>query len=140
MIRKTAFFLTLALAIIAASASADNRTDVKVKTISGTLTCLACDLKGYEGINSQCEALGHHHCVRKANGDYVNFLQNDHSEALIAGGGRHNTEIKVTGIYHNQSHTIDVESYEIDGIKTTWCDAHNRMDMCGDPKAVKATE
>jgi len=135
--RKTVLFLALALFGFSITASAGYWNDNEQKTLTGTLTCLACDLKNLAGTNSQCEVFGHRHSLRLNNGDYVYFLENDHSEALIQGGGRHDTKVKVTGIYNKKSHTIDVQSYEIDGVVTEWCDSHKRMDMCGHEMAHK---
>ena len=135
MTRKLSLFLVLAMAISSISALA--ATQPNVKTLTGTLTCLACDLKKLKGVNSECEAYGHKHCLRLDNDKYVNFLVNDHAEALIRGGGRHDTRVTVTGIYDANSRTIDVQSYVIDGIETTWCEKHGQMDICGDTKAGK---
>ena len=137
MIRKTVLLLMLSIVILGVTASADNWNDNKLKTYTGTLTCLACDLKKLAGTNSQCETFGHRHSLRLDNGNYIYFLENDHSEDLVKGGGRHDTRITVTGIYNKKSHTIDVQSYEIDGIKTEWCRGHERMDMCGTKKVKK---
>ena len=131
--RKISVFVVLAIAALSGVASANSQK--KVKTFSGTLTCLACDLKKLEGTNSECEAYGHKHCLRLDNDKYINFLENDHSEALIKGGGRHDTRVTVTGIYNSNSHTVDVQSYVIDGINTVWCEKHRQMDICGDTKS-----
>jgi len=136
MVRKTALFLLLAFVSLGVTASAGN--NAKVKTFEGTLTCLACDMKNLDGANAQCEAFGHRHSLRLDNGNYIYFIENDHSEALIKGGGRHNTRAKVTGIYNKKAHALDVQTYEIDGLTTAWCDVHGTMDMCGDKNAAKA--
>ena len=133
MIRRIAVFLVLAITALSVAASAASQKNTK--TFTGTLTCLACDLKKLEGTNSECEAYGHRHSLRLDNGKYVNFLENDHSEALLKGGGRHNTRIQVTGIYDSKSHTIDVHDYVIDNIQTVWCEKHGQMDICGDTKS-----
>jgi hypothetical protein len=130
MNRKISMSLMLAMTVLSVSVSAGSK--AKVKTLTGTLTCLACDLKKLAGTNSECEAYGHKHCLRLDNDKYVNFLENDHSEALIKGGGRHDTRATVTGIYDSKSRTMDVQSYVIDGITTAWCEKHGQMDTCGD--------
>jgi hypothetical protein len=127
--------VTLVLVIAALNVTASAASKKNAKTFTGTHTCLACDLKKLEGTNSECEAYGHKHCLRLDNGKYINFLENDHSEALIKGGGRHNTRITVTGIYNSNSHTIDIQSYVIDGIKTEWCEKHHQMDICASTKS-----
>lgn len=132
MMRKITVLLALVMA--AHSAAAQPAGQKKVRTFTGTLTCLACDLKKLEGTNSECDAYGHKHCLRLDNDRYINFLENDHSEVLVKGGGRHDTRITVTGIYDSNSRTIDVQSYVIDGIKTTWCEKHQQMDICSDKK------
>ena len=136
MIRKTTVLLVLAIAALSVAASAASQKNVK--TFTGTLTCLACDLKKLEGINSECEVYGHRHSLRLDNGKYINFLENDHSEALLKGGGRHNTKVQVTGVYDSKSHTIDINSYVIDGINTVWCEKHGQMDTCGNPKPAES--
>ncbi len=100
------------------------------KTFTGTWVCLACDLKNVESVRAQCEDFGHRHCLKLNDGKYVQFLENDHSIDLIKGGGRHDTEITVTGLYDSNARTIDVENYTIDGRTSTWCAAHSKMDMC----------
>jgi hypothetical protein len=136
--RKISVFSVLAIAALSGAASANSQKNVK--TFTGTHTCLACDLKKLEGTNSECEAYGHKHCLRLDNGKYINFLENDHSEALIKGGGRHNTRITVTGIYDSKSHTMDIHNYVIDGIKTVWCEKHHQMDICGDTQSGTSTK
>jgi hypothetical protein len=116
-------------------ASAQQPQSGVIKTFKGTWTCLACDLKGLDGsVRAQCEDLGHKHCLRLDNGNYVFFLENDHSLDLIKGGGRHNTRMSVTGKYFPKAHVLDVQSYVIDDITTAWCPVHQKMDMCSDAK------
>jgi hypothetical protein len=110
------------------------------KTFTGTWTCLACDMKGHDGsVRAQCEELGHRHCLRLDNGDYVFFLENDHSLELIKGGGRHEARVTVKGTYFKKARTIDVQSYTIDGRNTAWCPEHSRMDLCLDNTAKQAS-
>lgn len=133
MIRRIAVFSVLAIAALSVAASAASQKNTK--TFTGTLTCLACDLKKSEGTNSECEGYGHRHSLRQDNGQYVNFLENDHSDALLKGGGRHNTVATVTGVYYSEAQTIDVHDYVIDGIRTAWCEKHGQMDICGNTKS-----
>jgi len=105
-------------------------TSSKVRTFTGTYTCLVCDLQKSEGAHGQCDQFGHTYCLRLDNGRYIMFLHNDHAEDLVKGGGRTNFRMTVTGIYDMQSHTIDVQNYVIDGVKSTWCAEHKRMDNC----------
>jgi len=135
--RKSVVFLMLMFVSLGATAIAESPNGGMLKTCNGTLTCLACDLRHYEGLNAQCEVFGHRHSIRLKNGDYIYFLENDHSTDLIKGGGRHNAQIEVTGFYDKKSHTIDVQSYVIDGIRTEWCADHERMDMCAQNREVQ---
>jgi len=128
MTRKSIILAIMALLALGAAASADKKAEMK--TFTGTWTCLACDLKQYEGLRAQCEDFGHKHCLRLDNGRYIQFLENDHSIDLVKGGGRHEAKISVRGLYDKDSRTMDIESYTIDGMTTAWCDQHHRMDMC----------
>jgi hypothetical protein len=104
------------------------------KSFTGTWTCLNCDLAGRDGSSrTQCEDLGHRHCLRLNNGKYLFFLDNDHATALIKGGGRHEVRMSVTGTYFPNAHTIDVQSYVIDGRTTSWNEEHQKMEMHSDP-------
>jgi hypothetical protein len=119
--------------VLTVAAFAQQKTEQK--TFTGTWTCLACDMKGLDGsVRAQCEELGHRHCLRLDNGDYVFFLDNDHSHELIMGGGRHEARVTVTGTYFKKAHTIDIQSYTIDGITSAWCPEHGSMDHCVDKK------
>lgn len=128
MIRKSLFFGAVVLLAMSAGIFAAERG--QKKEFTGTWTCLACDLKKFDGVRAQCEDFGHKHCLRLNDGRYIQFLENDHSIDLIKGGGRHEVQLTVRGIYDSKSHTIDVEDYTIDGVTTTWCSDHNRMDHC----------
>ena len=82
------------------------------------------------GEKAECEDLGHKHALKLDDGTYIAFVENARSEALVVGGGRYNTRIEVCGLYDSSTHVIDLESFEIDGIWSTWCDSDGRMDMC----------
>jgi hypothetical protein len=127
------------LLLFSAVAIAQQKTEQK--TFTGTWTCLNCDLAGLDGsVRTQCEDLGHRHCLRLDNGKYLFFLDNDHAAALIKGGGRHETLMTVKGTYYPGAHTIDVQSYVIDGKTSSWCAEHKRMDLCNDPPSAKRAE
>ncbi len=128
MIRKGLFLCAVILLAMGASVFAGEKG--LTKEFTGTWTCLACDLKKLDGVRAQCEDFGHKHCLRLSDGRYIQFLENDHSIDLIKGGGRHDVELTVRGIYNSKARVIDVESYTIDGVTTTWCAEHGRMDQC----------
>ena len=132
----TAFVVVIALATTIMAENPLRRQ----RTFSGTYVCLACDLAKKGGAHSQCDIYGHQYCLKLNNGNYVMFLRNDYSEELLKGGGREDFKMKVTGVYDPQARTIDVRSYEIDGIKSTWCDVHERMDDCAAKKDVIAEQ
>jgi hypothetical protein len=113
------------------------------KTFNGTWSCPICDAKHLLGIQTECEALGHIHALKLDNGKFVQFVKNERSEALIAGGGRHRTRIEICGFYDQAANTLDIECYKIDGKWTSWCSEHHRMDMCrwdGEPAPAEADE
>lgn len=124
---KTLTILLLFTAVAVAQKNSEQ------KTFTGTWTCLNCDLKGLDGSSrTQCEDLGHRHCLRLDNGKYLFFLDNDHATALIKGGGRHETRMSVKGTYYHDAHTIDVQSYVIDGRTTSWSAERQRMELRND--------
>ena len=125
--RKIQFSLLLVLALCAVAFAQQLG---EKRALTGTWTCLSCDLKGLDGSDhKQCEDAGHKHCLKLDNGNYVFFLENDRSADIIKGGRKHDVRITVEGTYYPKAHTIDVQSYTIDGRKTAWCDTHHRMDM-----------
>jgi hypothetical protein len=98
------------------------------KTIEGTLVCTGCSLKKYEGAQSQCSVYGHTHSLRTSDGKYINFLPNKFSDALMKGEKYHNQKVTVTGVYHASANMLDVQSYTVEGNKSTWCDGCKAMD------------
>jgi len=102
------------------------------KTLSGTLSCTGCDLKKAAGAHSQCKIYGHRHTLKLADGNYVSFMENDHSEMLLnAGGGKwHGQEVEVSGTYFAHANIIDVEDFQIKDKSYGWCAGHKDMDQC----------
>jgi hypothetical protein len=132
MIFQTAWKTLAMLLLFAAVAVAQQKAEQR--TFTGTWTCLNCDLAGRDGSSrTQCEDLGHRHCLRLGSGKYLFFLDNDHATALIKGGGRHETLMTVKGTYYPNANTIAVQSYIIDGKTTSWNEEHQRMEMQNDP-------
>jgi hypothetical protein len=133
-LRRIAFlsiFILPAVLLLAAGGIAGGKPAVKdLKILKGTWTCPICDAKGLKGGKAECEDLGHKHALRLDDGKYVTFVENARSEALVVGGGRHNTRVEVCGLYDPSTHVIDLDSFEIDGIWSTWCEKDGRMDMC----------
>lgn len=127
--------IAIALGLIACSSVlvASPRT---THTFIGTYLCISCDLEKTAGLNAQCETFGHHHGIKLSNGRYIYLLENDHSADLIKGGGRENFPIQVTGYYDRFARTLDVQKYKIDGIESTWCQEHHRMDPCSSHKQL----
>jgi hypothetical protein len=101
-----------------------------LKVFKGRWTCPICEAKGLKGEKAECEDLGHKHALRLDDGTIITFVENERSEALVKGGDRHWLRIEVCGLYDPAAKALDVDSYQIDGIWTTWCDVHDRMDMC----------
>jgi hypothetical protein len=119
----------VAAALMLTTAASAGNTQRHQRTLSGTYVCLTCEMEKIEGARCQCDVYGHHYCLRLDDGRYVSFLPNDHSMDLIKGGGRKDFRMKVTGLYNPQSRSIDVQSYEIDGIKTVWNAKDGQMEM-----------
>ncbi len=124
---------TLVLMLLfAAVAVAQQKTEQK--TFTGTWTCLNCSLAGLVNRpQSECEDLGHRHCLRLDNGKFLFFLDNNRGKDLIQGGGRRDVKMTVKGTFYPAAQTIDVQSYVIDGITTSWNEEHQKMEMQNDP-------
>lgn len=131
--------VALAIALIACS-SVLAHPPRTTHTFVGTYLCISCDLKKTDGLNAQCETFGHRHGIKLSSGRYIYLLENDHSVDLIKGGGRENFPIQVTGFYDGFARTLDVQKYKIDGIESTWCQEHHRMDPCASHKQLLKTE
>jgi len=127
------------LLLFATVAVAQQKTEQK--TFTGTWTCLNCDLAGLVNRPSaECEDLGHRHCLRLDSGKYMFFLDNDRGKALIQGGGRPEMKMTVKGTYYPAAHTIDVQSYVIDGRTTSWNAEHKQMELQNDPSTKRAEQ
>ncbi len=99
-------------------------------SFEGKLVCLGCDLKKSEDARAACSVYGHDHVLKKADGTYISFLENDYSKDLINGKKYHNQNIQVTGVYHDNANMLDVETFTVDGKKKGWCGHCQAMDGC----------
>jgi hypothetical protein len=132
MVYQTTWKTLVMLLLFVTVAFAQQKTEQK--TFTGTWTCLNCSLAGLVNRpTTECEDLGHRHCLRLDNGKYLFFLDNDRGKALIQGGGRPEMKMTVKGAYYPSAQTIDVHSYVIDGKTTSWSEEHQRMEMRDEP-------
>jgi hypothetical protein len=102
----------------------------KSVTIEGKLVCLGCELKKADGARADCKVYGHKHALKTADGNYVNFLENQYSADLIKGEKYHNKKLVVKGRHFAEANLIDIESFEVDGQNKTWCGHCKAMDGC----------
>ena len=126
-------FMMAALLVLAVTAYAgDKPVEQKTKhaTFEGKLVCLGCDLKEAEGARAACSVYGHRHMLKTKDGQYVNFLENKYSKDLIKGEKHRGQSIQVEGTYYPDAHTIDVETFTVDGKKMGWCNHCKAMDSC----------
>ena len=138
MIQRLTWLISLFTLLLFASVFAQQRGEPR--TLTGTWTCLACELKGLDGSDAKlCEDAGHKHCLRLDNGNYVYFLENERSSDILKGGRRHNVRMTVKGTYYPKAHTIDVQSYIIDGRTTAWNDVSKKMEMLPESSAKQAS-
>lgn len=101
----------------------------EMKTIEGTLVCKSCTLKKEAGARSDCKTNGCQSSLMTADGEFIDFLDNKYAKELN-GHDLAGKEIKVTGTFFASAHTIDVESYTVDGKTKSWCDHCSAMDGC----------
>lgn len=84
----------------------------KMVTLSGTLSCLGCDLKKAHGAGAQCSIYGHKHALKTGNGKYYTFLENAKAEPLIKGEEMHGKKVRVNGTLFPGTQVIEVKSYQ----------------------------
>lgn len=131
MFKKLSVLIVLALIVSAISISSVQASDNAThKTFKGKLVCESCDLKQTEGARAACTVFGHKHALKTEDGQYVNFLENQYSKDLINTEKLHNATIKVSGTYFANAHTLDVQSFTVDGKKKAWCEHCSAMDGC----------
>lgn len=103
---------------------------VENATFEGTLVCMRCDLKKTEGARSTCKTTGCKNAIKTADGEYINFLENEYSADLIKGDSYSNKSIKVQGVYFAKANMLDVKSFTVDGKSKSWCSHCSKMDGC----------
>lgn len=99
-------------------------------TLRGKLVCLGCDLKKAEGARASCKTYGHNHVLKTGDGLYINFLENQYADDFVKGEKYQGKNLVVHGRYYPVALLIDVESFEVDGKKKSWCDHCKAMDGC----------
>jgi hypothetical protein len=128
MIRRR---LLIALPLLLLASAAAFAAPVKeLRTIKGTWMCPECAALNQADAYETCEAVGHKHALKMDDGEMITFLDTPRAAALIHGGGREKAKIEVCGLYDPSTKILDVDSYRIDNLWTTWCDVHGRMDLC----------
>jgi hypothetical protein len=120
----------LAVALTATAGEVTGEQKPIKASFEGKLVCAGCDLKEAEGARAACSVYGHHHVLKKADGTYISFLENDYSKDLIAGEKYHNKDISVSGIYYANANLLDVETFTVDDQKKGWCGHCKAMDGC----------
>ncbi len=135
---KTKFVLLMVALLAVAMTGFAGEQKPTEKSFEGKLVCAGCDLKKAEGARAACSVYGHDHVLKKADGSYVSFLENDYSKDLIEGKKYHNKDITVSGTYHATANLLDVKSFSVDGKKKGWCGHCKSMDGCAAKGADKS--
>jgi hypothetical protein len=137
MIRKVTILLTVVLLMAGSAAMACGDKDSEEASgkaenaaFEGTLVCLGCDLNKADGARAECTTYGHKHALKTPDGKYVNLLENKYSADLLKGEKYSGKTVKVSGMYYADANQLDVESFAVDGKKTSWCDHCKAMDGC----------
>ena len=108
---------------------ADEQKPIKA-SFKGKLVCAGCDLKKAEGARAACSVYGHNHVLKKTDGTFISFLENDYSKDLIDGEKYHNKDISVSGVYYPNANLLDVGTFTVDGQQKGWCGHCKAMDGC----------
>jgi len=98
--------------------------------IAGQLVCMACELKAGEGARAACGEFGHKYGLKTTDGKFLGFLENRYSKDLIAGEKYKDKDLVIHGHHHIAANLIDVESFDVDGLKISWCSHCRAMDSC----------
>ncbi|MDF1544445.1 MAG: hypothetical protein P1R58_05015 [bacterium] len=132
MFKKTVFMVAALMLLVASVMAAPQQKQAKgeMTTFEGTMVCMSCDLKKAEGARSDCKAFGHSHALKTKDGKYINLLANQYSADLIKGEKYHDKPVKMSGMYFANANQLDVESFEADGKKKSWCNQCSAMDGC----------
>ena len=126
---QAAFLAVIFLTVFAFSGAIADK-NPEMKTVDGSLICSSCLLKAECGAKAMCSEYGCDAALKTADGKIWHILKNDRSDNLVRKHDHMGENIKLTGYFHNNSQTIDLTSYEIDGKKMSWCEGHSKMDAC----------
>ena len=131
-----AIVLIIAVAIFAGNTGDKGQKDAQQqaikaqhKTVTGTMVCMGCELKHGEGARAACADFGHQHAIKTEDGKYISLLENKYSKELM-GEKHHNKAVTVHGVLYPRANILDVESFQVDGHKKSWCEGHKNMDAC----------
>ena len=111
----------------------DSQKIVEAVDYKGTLVCQGCSLKA-DGARAACSEYGHKHALKTEDEKYVNFLENQYSADLLQGEKYHNKKMTVHGRYFAKANVLDVEWFEVEGKKKSWCGHCKSMDSCANMK------
>ncbi len=132
MFKKTVLIVAAIMLFVASAMAGPKQNHAKNDkvTFEGTMVCMSCDLKKADGARSDCKAFGHSHALKTKEGKYINLLANQYSADLLNGEKYHNKAVKLSGVYFANANQLDVESFEADGKKKSWCGSCKSMDGC----------
>ena len=137
MIKSNVILFVALASILAMSVLAgndDSQKTVEALDYKGTLVCQGCSLKKADGARSACSEYGHKHALKTEDGAFVNFLENQYSADLLQGEKYHNKKMIVHGRYFAKANVLDVEWFEVEGKKKSWCGHCKSMDSCANMK------
>lgn len=125
--------LMLAMPVLAGEDNSQNT--IKALDYKGTLVCQGCSLKKADGARAACSEYGHTHALKTEDNKFVSFLANQYSADLLQGEKYHNQKMTVHGRYFAKANVLDVEWFEVEGKKKSWCGQCKGMDGCASMKS-----
>ena len=139
MTRKISLLALIAVFSLAGALTAGDQEATKANTgehitVSGTLTCTACDLKKTEGARAECKSFGHTHALKTTDGKHIAFLENRFAADLIKGEKYQDKKVEIHGVYFANANVLDVEAFSVDDKKMSWCEHCSAMDACSASK------
>jgi hypothetical protein len=99
---------------------------VQSVVVTGTIDCMACDLKHSAGVSAECKIYGHDHSLKvqqvtTASGNPINvsqgtwyhILPNDNSKTLVQEETYHGKKVKINGKLYASANLLEVDTFNL---------------------------
>jgi len=131
--QKFLFGLFMFALVVSFSACAQKKGEITKKSpvvqsvvITGTIDCMACNLKHSAGARAECKIYGHDHSLKvqqvtTVEGNPINvpqdtwyhILPNDNSKALVKEETYHGKKVQISGKLYAGANLIEVDTFNL---------------------------